>query len=268
MYSLKTIALKSLLFSILFFSIPSFIYSQSSITKDSVNLSNQKTAALLEMVMKSLPADKKAIFEETLQALTSVKPSVSTIDLTGKTVSFIPLAHASSAGFYENVRDLVLEYKTKGYKIYYEQVRSEKRSIADSTTKDTTRLKFRKMIGVEPTRESYSILKKLVPALVVQPPYKDLGVSDSDINADVTTRQMVDKYEELYGEIRLTACDFETQLGTIIYPCEKLVNDNKVVIIDFRNRYVADLIKNAKDNKILVLYGADHIKGIAELIRQ
>ncbi|MNS47856.1 hypothetical protein D3C72_804040 [compost metagenome] len=227
----------------------------------------EQLEAMLRMAINAMPPEKKGEIEESLNAMKSKTPEVKTVNFKDRTVSFVPLAHVSTPEFYQGVKRIVQEYKAQGYTVYYEQVRKDTTKKVNSPV-DTSRLKLRKMMGVDPTRQTYVIMKKFFPDVVTQPEYKDLGITGTDINADVTIDQLIDSYETKYGKIALTTCDFNTDFETVLYPCDKLNNDINPIILDERNLYVVNLIKSSSDKKVLVLYGARHIKGMMELIGQ
>lgn len=261
--SLRIFIIFSLLFSV---GIKSF--SQSAQNMDSAFaaisvLPPEQIEILLKMAISSLPSDKRSDIEDALNAMELKSPEIKTLTLKNKTIAFTPIAHASTPEFYQSLKNIVDSFKGKGYIVYYEQVK--KALQADSI--DTVSLKFRKMMGIEPTRQTYSILKKFFPDVISQPVYEDLGVTKSDINADVTLKSLVEQYEKLYGNITLNQCDFDTKPGTTMYNCGKLFNDLTPVILDYRNQNVANLIKASNDKKILVIYGARHVPGIMKLLQ-
>lgn len=239
------------------------------------NMSPEQFESVLKMAVNLMPPDKRAEIEESLKAMKSKTPEIKTVKLKNKTVAFVPIAHVSTPEFYAGVKHIVEEYKANGYTVYYEQIKGGKPQTGtmsregrtDTPLVDTLRLKLRKIMGLEPTRQTYAILKRFFPDVVTQPEYKDLGITETDLNADVYIGQLIAAYEQKYGPIELASCDYTTGFDTFLYPCEKLNNDLNAIILDYRNEYVANLIKSAKDKKILVLYGARHIDGMMKLIQ-
>ncbi|RQO32497.1 hypothetical protein DBR32_02530 [Taibaiella sp. KBW10] len=229
-------------------------------------MSPEQVETMFKMAINSLPPEKKSEIEESLTAMKSKTPEIKTVTLKNKTVAFVPLAHVSTPEFYSEVKNIVNKYKSQGYTVYYEQLQGSAHA-KDTNAVDTLRLKLRKMIGIEPTRQTYAILKKFFPDVITQPEYKDLGITKSDLNADLRIGQLIAEYERRYGQIKLTPCDFEAGFDNLMYPCDKLNNDITPVIVDYRNEHVARLIKASSDKKILVLYGAKHINGMMQLIQ-
>ena len=104
--------------------------------------------------------------------------------------------------------------------------------------------------------------------MVVQPSHKELGVDQQDKNVDVANNQMVDRYEELYGEILLEEADF-TVMPNSTYPRALRLPKDKVksVLVDYRNEYLAQYIQSSTDKKILVLFGMGHMEGTFKQLR-
>jgi pheromone shutdown protein TraB len=88
---------------------------------------------------------------------------------------------------------------------------------------------------------------------------------------DISTRQMVNEFEKNKETIHLDSCDIYTALNKK-YDCKMATfNHTKYllieVIINFRNRNIADKIMNSADKKILVVYGSKHYKGLKNLLK-
>lgn len=238
--------------------------------------SPEQVEALLKMAVNMMPPDKKSDIETALKLMKATRPETQTLQWNNKNIVFVPIAHASTPKFYEGVKTVVTDYKAKGYTVFYEQVKREgvkdtsntTVQTASKTVPDTLNLKFRKLVGLEPTRQTYAFLQNFFPDIIPQPEYKDLGITASDLNADVSLEQLVEKYESLYGPVTLNNCDFETKTGTLGYNCGALGNDIEPVILDYRNENVARLVKSAATDKILVIYGAKHIPGIIKLLSE
>lgn len=229
-------------------------------------LQKSRYQMLLTLAGQSDPKTKKAL-TNALTYLQQEKADVKTVQLKDKTVRFIPVAHAGQKEFYEHVKSIIAAHKKEGYVVYYEEIRKDKpvTGIAGRPV-DTMALKFRKMIGIVPSRKVYSILKVVFPDIVTQPVYDSLGITKTDVNADVTTTQLVRQYEKLYGRIRIDSCDVATSMDALLYPCGALHNDIEPVISDFRNANLSAMIRQSPHHKILVIYGADHIGPVMEML--
>lgn len=238
--------------------------------------SPEQVEALLKMAVNMMPPDKKSDIETALKLMKATRPETQTLQWNNKNIVFVPIAHASTPKFYEGVKTVVTDYKAKGYTVFYEQVKRDggkdtgntTAPIGSKTVPDTLNLKFRKLVGLEPTRQTYAFLQNFFPDIIPQPEYKDLGITATDLNADISLEQLVAKYESLYGPVALNNCDFETKTGVLGYNCGALGNDIEPVILDYRNENVARLVKSAASDKILVIYGAKHIPGIIKLLSE
>ena len=129
--------------------------------------------------------------------------------------------------------------------------------------------KWRKINGgVTMNREDIEQLKIVFKDGIVQPKWKDLGITESDFNADISLKDLITEYEDRYDEVELDNCDMETSFKNE-YNCSKSTkNDLSPIILDFRNQNIVNLIKNSNDKKIVVIYGARHKKGIIKLMEE
>ena len=128
-----------------------------------------------------------------------------------KSIIFAPMTHLGQEEFYRSLKDSITNWKANNYTIYYEQIIVDKDKIGiDSLSYDLIRRKLRKIIDFSKyTREYYH--KKgssLSDKIISQPEYVDLGITNSDINVDITIYEMVTEYERLYGNIELLDCDY------------------------------------------------------------
>ena len=80
---------------------------------------------------------------------------------------------------------------------------------------------------------------------------------------------VLEQYTKLYGKIALEQCDYDYPYDAVKgYPCKKLKNNMDPIIIDFRNKHLANEIHNSKNDKIVILYGLFHVKGVIKLLRK
>lgn len=226
-------------------------------------LGPEQVQAMLTSVINSSTPENKANFQKAMDMIKLEQPSIATVELKDKTVKFIPIAHAGKKKFYENLTSMVNEHKKMGYVVFYEQLKRSK-SVNEV---DTLRLKYRKIIGIEPSRKTYSLLTLIYPDIVVQPEYNLLGITETDVNADISIVEFVEQFEKLYGKVELEACDFEAKPGTIS-SCPPMGKKLDPIILDYRNENLANMVKESKQDKILVIYGANHIKGMMELVQK
>ncbi|MCT4639754.1 MAG: hypothetical protein N4A72_18795 [Bacteroidales bacterium] len=180
-----------------------------------------------------------------------------------KRVEYIDMIHISNNTFYNNVKEEVEKAKNRGYVLFYEY-------IDYTTVEGELALKSRKFAGFLPSEEGYAkVAKPLIDkGYVVQKNSMFLNlVNNKDFRVDVTPQQMVDKYEKLYGVIELDEEDINTPIGEAIrniLPSKK----TEQVILDYRNNYLAEAINNSEYDKIIVLYGAAHRKGLIQELRK
>jgi hypothetical protein len=180
-----------------------------------------------------------------------------------KVVEFIPMHHIGKPLFYVDVRLLVDSFKKDGFIVFYESARSE--YIEDSVVLDHYQRKLRKMLGVHIDSSGYA---KHLPQtaffkdLINQPPYEELGLSETDIRVDIPNNKLVDAYEQKFGPIELVGADLDTPLGDKYNQALRLPKKNVMyVIIDYRNMNLARYINASPYKKILVIYGALHMQG-------
>ena len=205
---------------------------------------------------------KAIVFEESLK---DIEVKASTLKSDSKEIHFIEMTHVGHKKFYENIRKDVLKYKKEGYVLFYEFIDFE-----DKTETETTLRKARKFAGFLPTVKGYEqeIAQFEIEGLEVQKNDMFLHlVNNKDFRADITPTQLVKAYEEKFGEIVLTSEDLTTPLDKKI---SKTLPKGKrfSIILDYRNLYVAKLIKESKHPKIIVMYGAVHKKGILKELKK
>jgi len=181
-----------------------------------------------------------------------------------KSIIFVPITHFGEEAFYNSLRDSIIEWKSNDYTIFYEEISS---NSLDSTKKAPYLMKWRKINGeIANTRASYAELSETFKGKIVQPSYDALGVDSNDINADIAFEDLIDKYEEVYGEVLLDSCDFSTPYDSTYLCSKRLKNDLMPIILDYRNEKLAERIVQSDLNKIVVVYGKAHMKGVQELL--
>ena len=197
---------------------------------------------------------------------TEVKPTQ--VMLQDKSILLTPIVHFGQQEFYDNLRDSVVAWKGKGYTVFYEELNigPHERDVPVEEYEVIFR-KFRKMTGGSPTREQYVELEETFEGGVSQPSYEFLGVDSTDFNADVTIKEFVEEYERLYGTLQLTPCDLNTPLDST-FTCGGVKENMKPVIDDFRNEMLVKQLVEAEEKKIVVLYGAIHIKPVKKMLKE
>lgn len=227
------------------------------------SLGHEKLQIMIQNWADNASEDDRVKLKHATEILNLESPVVQTINYKNKTLQFVPISHAAKKIFYDNLAKIIKEHKNKGYVVFYEEMKS----LKNTTGTDTLRLKFRKIVAIEPTRRIFSLVSLVYPDVIAQPDYNLLGITDKDINADITVAQYIAQYEKLYGPIVLEQCDFEAKIGTATR-CKPLTNNLDAITLNFRNENVVNIIKNSRDKKILVIYGAQHIPGMIELLQE
>jgi hypothetical protein len=187
-----------------------------------------------------------------------------------KNVQFFPMHHIGKQKFYEHVGELVKYFKSQGYVVYYESVKLD--SGLDSLERDRVNRKFRRMMGIHVDSTGYTELFQetgLFSDLVDQPPYSVFGVDEKDVRVDLSKKELVDAYEARFGTVELDARDSSIALGDD-YPLRlRLSQDHLMnIILDHRNRYLANYVQASPDKKIVVIYGALHLEGTFEELKK
>lgn len=182
---------------------------------------------------------------------------------------FVPISHFGQKLFYKSLKDSIIRWKKADYRIYYEQIETEAAKMnVDALTAINLKKKWRRINGgFGMTRSDYEALQKVFKNGITQPEWEDLGITKSDLNADCTIKDIIQGYESRYGKVELSACDTETSLD-YDYTCHDALNhDLNPLLIDYRNKNLVDMIHARTDKKIVVVYGALHIKPVIKLLK-
>ena len=211
-------------------------------------------------------------------AMNQEKVKINTFTNGTKEVKFLNNHHVGKQLYYGLIEDIVIKYKAEGYVVFFEAISITE--LTDSIAIDTEKRKMRKMIGFDAGPKGYgaileeldtlgvSVISRYVSKLMVQPPYKNMGVDSTDINADVTRTEMINAYETLYGNIVLEDVDIKTPLGNEYNMKKAVKNDLDPIILDYRNQELANKIMSSKQDKILVFYGEGHKKGFFNALKK
>lgn len=188
-----------------------------------------------------------------------------------KQVKLIPLRHLGTPKFYENLKDLLSKYQDSNYVVYYEILKS------NNTNEDNLR-KFRKITGLKndlDKKEQIDYKKILLEKMkkvdsafnfkreVIPQPTYDILIKNKNNseNVDISIDEFVSEYERSYGIIKLDSCDYINNWINTDCKTKKVKGVDKI-IIDYRNNHVVNELLVSKNNKIVILYGEAHIKGI------
>jgi len=209
---------------------------------------------------------------QSLSAIKSkkVKPHYYTYE--AKSIIFVPLVHIGQKEFYASLKDSIIAWKNNNYTIFYKQVGSGQAYLGlDSISYDRLRRRFRRIDGgTTGTPEDYvEEAQKVFKEVIAQPIYSDLGIDSTDVHADINLLQLVEQYEITFGKITLDSCDYSTHLDSA-YSCYKAVKMRKLdpIIVDYRNEVVIEKVIVSESEKIVILFGAAHRKGMGKLLME
>lgn len=235
------------------------------------NMTHHKKILFYGLIILTSVACKSALYNLGLERLGVYEDKITlkqlqTID---KEIVFFPIIHVGTELMYQDISYKIDSLNKLDYYFYLEGVQAEKKS-------DSVLRKYKKMIGSPLVKQGYienidslfnSKFKAKKP-IVNQPTYEKLGINTKySRNVDVIFSDIINYYEDQYGEIILEPCDFETDLFSET-TCKndtgltKEIKDN--VIINFRNRNVLKEILADTLTKIAIIYGKAHYEGIKE----
>ncbi len=180
-----------------------------------------------------------------------------------KTLRYIPMIHVSQPEFYQDVVSKIDSFQKEGYVLFYEEVSMKNEP-------DSMMQKFRKIMGFIPNKDGYK--EKLKPLLergyVVQNNDTFLRRTNApDIRADVSVSDMITHFETLYGTIELTETDRTTPLKESV-PSNYSKKQRNSLILDYRNQVLSHMLDTTRFDKILLLYGALHEKGVFQEMKK
>ena len=183
-------------------------------------------------------------------------------------VVFFDIAHIGTDLYYQDYKLKIDSLAKKDFFFYLEAVTaSESNDSVNRKFIKISRIPFLKN-GYTGTLDSIFTAKgiKLQKKLINQPPNDSLGLTDKNsLNVDVSLTDIVNFYESKYQPIILESCDYEVS----IYEAPKCpiklkqeVRDD--IILTYRNNHVLKNLSKEKRQKIAIIYGKGHLKGIEE----
>src|SRR5690554_4898056 len=187
----------------------------------------------------------------------------------GREVKTIPMVHVNKPEFYEMTKRKIDSLRNDGYQVLYEGINSD---VTDSLQLDILMRKFRQVTGfasMDYMDEENEAFKSLQKKKYVSQSDVDYGVNtDTDQHADLYLEQMIEMYEKRYGEIVLTDCDYKTRLGKK-YRCSKVDKNKRYYLLSgIRNSHVLNKIEESDAEKIVLVFGRNHIMDIYSIIRK
>lgn len=215
---------------------------------------------------------------------------------TGKEVVFVWMQHLSTEEGYAQIRNYLDGLKAEGYVTFCEAVMPVPFHIDtvgevtmrqltetdytfspdDSLRLDTLRRKCRRMLGfmigergyADPGNESLKTKDK--GKGYVPQSEERLGLTtDRDIWADYSLQDIVEVCENKYGEIPLTAYDWQTGLYKKYTPEQRSPQQMRSYFKIFaRNDYLVKRVAESPHPKIAVVYGSGHSFGVIYYLKK
>jgi len=201
------------------------------------------------------------------------KPELKVLSHAEKEVLFLPIHHIGQESYYEEVKRITDSLDQQAYTILYEQVSTGLREMEDFILMAK---KFRKLTGSFDAGTGYldTVNHKIGSMdydpkyqLMNQPDLVGLGIDTATaIRADILLEDLILAFEKKHGTIQLDSCDLETDLESD-YLCNASNSDletdfRKNFILGLRNENLARHIVQSESEKIFVIYGASHFKGL------
>ena len=179
-------------------------------------------------------------------------------------VRFVALQHIGRPEYYANAARIVRDAQRAGGIHFYEWMDMYQLS-------ETDQRKVRRLTQFLPMPDVYGVVadtvgRQLGIELVAQQTLDLVGLVDgSDVNADISPFEFLERVEAVLGPIELDEEDLRTPLSKPI--ARGLPEDLWIhILIDSRNVDLAHMIHTAPHPKIVVTYGAGHEAGwLAEL---
>lgn len=188
-----------------------------------------------------------------------------------KQIAFFPMQHLGRQEYYEDVKRNIDSLKNDGYIFFYEK-------ILDDITDTLDYYKFRKIFHFGVPKNGYvDLFEALYESkikfkydLVNQPSNYDFGLTDENsFRVDMTIGMIINNVEQS-KKILLEDCDFQNKY-TENYQCKDRFltkEEQDKYILDDRNTFLVNEIKNSKHSKIAIIYGRAHQEGIEEQLKK
>lgn len=201
-------------------------------------------------------------------------------------IVLIPMHHLGLQSFYNDVQNKVDSLVNNNHIVFYEMIMTKNSKSKDSSQQkliDTIMvLKFRKAFGLLGMSKNGSsnykdffkekgikIKKELVP----QPKLSALGLTCTSCeNVDATMDELIESFEEKYGEIILEEYDLKTPFYETYdkNKCKIKVNKKNFdeFVVHYRNNKIIEQINRNNNKKIAIVYGKNHFIGIKDSLQK
>ncbi|WP_421754842.1 hypothetical protein [Croceimicrobium sp.] len=203
------------------------------------------------------------------------KPELKVLSNGEKEVLFLPIHHIGRESYYQEVKRITDSLDQQAYTILYEQVSTGLREAEDFILMAK---KFRKLTGSFNAGTGYlDTVNHKIGSMDYDPKYQLMNQPDLDglgidtataIKADLLLEDLILAFEKKHGTIQLDSCDLDTDLESD-YLCSASNADwqkdfRKHFILGLRNENLARQIDQSESEKIFVIYGASHFKGLKQ----
>jgi hypothetical protein len=180
-----------------------------------------------------------------------------------KRIVFIGMTHLAKPSFFQEVKEQIDSLRENGYVFIKEGVRYD--PDTSDEIKDTLKRKFRQLIGFSigdySDKKNKSLAKYFTNGDFIMQSDSLIGLRKTDSLVDMTYNKIIDLHEQVYGKIRLTDCDFQTEFLNS-YDCKdgNAYKKSFYVVDIARTEYLMNSILEFNENKIAIVYGAGHFK--------
>lgn len=201
---------------------------------------------LAKMKMDSTKIWKLEEFKRTaFDSIVEVKEIDNCLD---KKVYFLGTHHVGTELYYQNIKSIIDSFHTNGFIIYFEGIRPDT-TDKGFMYKRQIGIKYKKIMGrTYDKTKSYQELASLFKGLIGQPTIDSLGGKATDINADVSVRDVVEYFENKYGSVH----DSIPKQNNY----REIKND---IQQSFRNKYITTMVEESEHDKILIFFGSGHL---------
>ncbi|MFI3299504.1 MAG: hypothetical protein R3Y49_06860 [Rikenellaceae bacterium] len=212
-------------------------------------------------------------------------------DASGRSVILVPMVHYGKAHHYQKVGEYLAQKSSEGYAIFYEGVSFASREdmehldeiMGDSTLLneyrkrcDTLYRKYRRVVGFFNSggenqysdTANLSLPRKYRRGDKVTQSNSLLGLDTLPkvYWVDMTYPEIVARYESELQTITLTQYDWQTPLRAQYNPNDGVEYDRYKFLVEYRDEYIAQKALECDFNDVAIVYGREHLRGIAEAL--
>jgi hypothetical protein len=174
-----------------------------------------------------------------------------------KYLYFLGTHHLGTKKYYDSIKLTIDSLHVLGYTLYYEGIFDDTESKGFLERRMIIK-KYTEIMGnlFNISHKNEAIAEK-IDSLISQPK-AEFFINDSlDVNADVSVSQIVEYYEETYGNVNE---DITKQ--------KKYKSIRNNIVRDFREKNLAQKIINSNHEKIVILFGSNHKKNLTKLLNR